>query len=198
MYQVCPSLLAMQSCKPLHRLAEMITRGEAPRGAVPAKLIDRAGVFDLDVDDDIWQDTGLEDFESGTPLWLSDDAVRTGIRLILDYDRCVEEEVRVVQERTTLQEWAVTQWEALCEASSKIGKHTTSSGLHKLSFVQQRMYHWPISLTAVSIVFVEFVLTGWEQHVSSRPRGQFLRHGGPLLNCCMMLLCLVVVLSCWM
>jgi hypothetical protein len=100
----------------------MITHREAPRGAVPARLIDRAGIFDLDVDDDIWQDAGLEDIEEGPPLWMSDDGVCTGICLVLDYDCCVEEEVRVVEERTTLQEWALAQWEALCGALHKIGE----------------------------------------------------------------------------
>lgn len=56
---------------------------------VPAK-----GLYQLDVDDVIWQDLGLEDEEGTPPLWLCDDNVRSGIRAVLQKDRCNEEAPR--------------------------------------------------------------------------------------------------------
>ncbi|KII83041.1 hypothetical protein PLICRDRAFT_119897, partial [Plicaturopsis crispa FD-325 SS-3] len=75
----------------------------------------------LDVDDDIWQDIGLEEDDEGygdVPLWLGDDNVRDGIRARMDLDRCLEEEVRLQRERCTMQEWMLEEWNVLREALS--------------------------------------------------------------------------------
>ena len=59
----------------------MINHGCAPPGALSPSPIACEGLFSLDVDDDIWQDVGLEDdhYNSDPPRWLSDDDVRNGI-----------------------------------------------------------------------------------------------------------------------
>jgi hypothetical protein len=63
-------------------------------------------LFQLDVDDDIWQDVGLDDENSGPiPKWLGDDGVRQGIKFLLQLDRCEEEERRLIKERRAIQEW---------------------------------------------------------------------------------------------
>jgi hypothetical protein len=81
-------------------------------GVIPPQPIQRDGLFKLDVDDDIWQDVGLEDDGDGPiPRWLGDDAVRRGIKAMLDFDRCCEEEVRLQKERCALQEWMIEEWE---------------------------------------------------------------------------------------
>ena len=51
-------------------------------------------LFSLDVDDDIWQDIGLTETDESTdpPLWLCNEDVRTGIKVMLELDRCLEEE----------------------------------------------------------------------------------------------------------
>lgn len=101
----------------------LITKGEAPTSAVPPKPIPRDGLFKLDVDDDIWQDVGLDDDQSvEIPGWLGDDKVREGIRAMLELDRCNEEKVRVMQERTALQEWFVEEWNAVASALLTHGK----------------------------------------------------------------------------
>ncbi|KAG2087443.1 uncharacterized protein F5147DRAFT_748525 [Suillus discolor] len=86
--------------------------GEAPPYAVPPHIIPRDGIFQLDVDDDIWQDVGLDDDTLHPPAWLSDDKVRNGIRLQLEVDRCNEEEARLMRERAVLQEWMLAEWDS--------------------------------------------------------------------------------------
>ncbi|KAG2155941.1 uncharacterized protein EDB93DRAFT_1073135, partial [Suillus bovinus] len=57
----------------------------------------------LDVDDDIWQDIGLDDDTLNPLAWLSDNTVRNGIWLQLEVDWCNEEEARLMRERTVIQ-----------------------------------------------------------------------------------------------
>ncbi|KAJ7774680.1 hypothetical protein B0H14DRAFT_3095901 [Mycena olivaceomarginata] len=63
----------------------------------------------LDVDDDIWEDVGLEDDETEQqttpPPWLCDDGKRAGIKALLQIDRCREEDVCLKKERVALQVW---------------------------------------------------------------------------------------------
>ena len=44
-------------------LVEMKEKGKAPLGAVAPHVIEQNGLFKLDVDDDIWQDIGLNHLE---------------------------------------------------------------------------------------------------------------------------------------
>jgi len=47
-------------------------------GAIKPKKIDKEGLFKLDVDDDIWQDIGLDEDElemREIPKWLADNTV---------------------------------------------------------------------------------------------------------------------------
>ena len=83
--------------------------------------IDLEGLFHLDVDDNIWQDIGLTDENDNNiaiPPWLADDDVREGIRALLDYNRCEEEEERLKQERISLQQWFTEEWIILDTAIS--------------------------------------------------------------------------------
>jgi len=75
------------------QMGELITEKSAPRGAVVPQHIQRDGLFKLDVDDDIWQDVGLDDDDGMPPRWLADDNCRSGIKYMLELDRCREEEV---------------------------------------------------------------------------------------------------------
>ena len=51
----------------------LMGQGYAPRGALKPTMIDREGLFKLDVDDDIWQDIGLQDGpDTASPRWLTD------------------------------------------------------------------------------------------------------------------------------
>ncbi|KAG1738078.1 uncharacterized protein EDB91DRAFT_1237789 [Suillus paluster] len=87
--------------------------GLAPPFAIPPHSIPRDGIFQLDVDDNIWQDIGLDDATVNPPAWLSDKAVRNGIHSQLEVDHCLEEEARLMRERSVMQEWMLTEWEGI-------------------------------------------------------------------------------------
>ncbi|RDB16358.1 hypothetical protein Hypma_002976 [Hypsizygus marmoreus] len=96
----------------------MKNSGLAPSKAVIPSKIEREGLFKLDVDDDIWQDIGLDDdnLNGVIPAWLGDENTRKGIKAMLELDRCVEEEQRLAMERCTLQEWLLEEWNSLLAA----------------------------------------------------------------------------------
>jgi hypothetical protein len=55
-------------------MAALVNSGGAPRGAKVPDQIERDGLFQLDVDNGIWQDVPLDDGES-MPRWLGDEQV---------------------------------------------------------------------------------------------------------------------------
>ncbi|KAG1777885.1 hypothetical protein EV702DRAFT_1179147 [Suillus placidus] len=105
------------------QLQSLIRQRRAPPSAIPPHPIAREGIFLLDVDDEIWQDIGLDDDSIHPPAWLSDEATRSGICLQLELDRCIEEETRLMREWcrerlntlqwSVMQEWMLTEWEAI-------------------------------------------------------------------------------------
>ncbi|KAG1816761.1 uncharacterized protein BJ212DRAFT_1254087, partial [Suillus subaureus] len=100
-------------CNQLHVL---IHQRKVPANAIPPIPISCDGIFQLDVDDDIWQDVGLEDETVNPPQWLADDNVHQGICLLLDLDHCLEEEDRLRHKHCVMQECMITEWTALQEA----------------------------------------------------------------------------------
>ena len=110
-------------------ITTLIRQGKTPRGATAPRPISRDGLFKLDVDDDIWQDLGLdeEDEHAEPPAWLADEPVRKGIRAMLELDRCMEEERRLMEERCFLQEWMMEEWARIRNACAEIGMLTRVS-----------------------------------------------------------------------
>ncbi|KAJ6540027.1 hypothetical protein DFH09DRAFT_929793, partial [Mycena vulgaris] len=93
----------------------LIDAKKAPKGVITPIPIPAKGIYQLDVDDVIWQDLGLDgDEEEAAPLWLSDEKVRAVIRALLQKDRCKEEAPRLLRERRHLQIWFATEWRAVC------------------------------------------------------------------------------------
>ena len=92
------------------QLQALIRQGKAPRGAVSPLSIPREGLFQLDVDDEVWQDIGLDDPDGYLPGWLANDGVRQGIKHMLELDHCEEEATRIMRERCILQEWMREEW----------------------------------------------------------------------------------------
>ncbi|KAJ7462893.1 hypothetical protein FB451DRAFT_1341052 [Mycena latifolia] len=83
--------------------------------AIPPLPIPAKGIWQLDVDDGIWQDVGLDDDDAGgngaaLPPWLADEQVWAGIKAMLELDRCGEEDARLKKERCALQEWFAEEW----------------------------------------------------------------------------------------
>ncbi|KAI6142447.1 hypothetical protein BKA82DRAFT_4331470 [Pisolithus tinctorius] len=85
----------------------------APPGAISPFPIPPKGIFQLEVDSDIWQDVGLAEGCANPPSWLADEAVRKGIRLMLEVDCCNEEERRLSREQSALQEWFSVEWKSV-------------------------------------------------------------------------------------
>ncbi|KAF9234801.1 hypothetical protein BU15DRAFT_52148 [Melanogaster broomeanus] len=92
-----------------------IKDGNAPHHAAQPVKISQQGLFSLDIDDEIWQDVGLEDDDDQGPQppWLVDEEVREGIKHMLELDRCEEEKSRLQRERSAMQSWTRVQWEAI-------------------------------------------------------------------------------------
>ncbi|KAG2046072.1 hypothetical protein BDR06DRAFT_899839 [Suillus hirtellus] len=103
------------------QLRSLIRQWRAPPSAVPPRPIICEGIFLLDVDDEIWQDIGLDEDGINPPAWLSDEATRSGIRLQLEVDRCIEEETHLMRERTIMQEWMSAEWEAIQTVLRDVG-----------------------------------------------------------------------------
>ncbi|KAJ7462442.1 hypothetical protein FB451DRAFT_1404244 [Mycena latifolia] len=75
-------------------MADLVKKRKAPRNAIPPNPIEPKPIWGLDVDDENWQDVGLDD-ESEPPLWLKSGTVRDGIKAMLEKDRCEEEHPRI-------------------------------------------------------------------------------------------------------
>ncbi|KAG1733270.1 hypothetical protein EDB19DRAFT_1639732 [Suillus lakei] len=115
-----------------NKLIDLIRRGEAPAGAIAPHSITLTGIFQLDVDDDIWQDVGLDGNDMAPPAWLADENMCTPIKFQLKVDRCNEEGARIMREHCVLQEWMMAEWDALQEARTCAGKfiqHSTAMTL---------------------------------------------------------------------
>jgi hypothetical protein len=92
----------------------LIRSKKAPAGAVAPSLIPAKDIFQLDVDNAIRQDMGLDE-DTAPAAWLVDDKVRAGICAMLQKDRCNEEAPRLKRECRHLQIWFATEWEAVLE-----------------------------------------------------------------------------------
>ncbi|KAF8157559.1 hypothetical protein K438DRAFT_2026150 [Mycena galopus ATCC 62051] len=77
-------------------IAKLIRARKAPIGARVPLIIPPGGLWQLDVDDAIFEDVGLDDdddhYNDEPPLWLCDEKVRAGIKALLELDRAEEEE----------------------------------------------------------------------------------------------------------
>ena len=101
----------------------ILVDNKAPNNSIAPVPINREHLFALDVDDDIWQDVGLDEHESGViPCWLGNEKIREGIKEMLTAKRCAEEIARIKRERTALQEWSREEWEAINIAIFMCGK----------------------------------------------------------------------------
>jgi hypothetical protein len=103
-------------------MKELILKKKAPLNAVAPQPLDPKTLYSLDIDDALWQDSGLEEGEgSHVPSWLGDDATRKGIKAWLSLNRSVEEIERLKQERINMQTWLREEWQRLKRATVTYG-----------------------------------------------------------------------------
>ncbi|KAJ7806688.1 hypothetical protein B0H14DRAFT_3483868 [Mycena olivaceomarginata] len=85
------SFLTTEYNKQCAKVAQLIRDKNAPRGAFAPHPIPDSQLWKLDVDDEIWEDVGLDDDETEQqttpPLWLCDDGVHAGIKALLPLDQ---------------------------------------------------------------------------------------------------------------
>ncbi|KAH6906264.1 hypothetical protein BKA70DRAFT_1106739, partial [Coprinopsis sp. MPI-PUGE-AT-0042] len=96
------------------QMERLVKGNRAPRGAVVPLQIDDHSVYQLDVDSPIWDNTCFDEDLSTVPRWMSDDGIRSGIKAVLQMDRCREEEARLKREIQNLQDWSIEQWSQIC------------------------------------------------------------------------------------
>ncbi|EDR10841.1 uncharacterized protein LACBIDRAFT_324780 [Laccaria bicolor S238N-H82] len=142
---------------------------KAPLGSVCLSKIVMKGLFALDVDNEIWQDVGLEDSLDGAmtdpPLWLCDNLVRSGIRARLELDRCIEEEEHIKHERKVLQIWYSEEWNVTCSTYDNTASHHVLDSLelcYQLQLRKDELLHvlsiWKKSLQSLR---VDTVIPAW-------------------------------------
>ena len=107
-------------------MEKLARQNRAPAGAIVPLALPTDKLSKLDINDPIWEDVGLDDSTDdhpggSIPRWLSDEKVRKGIRGLLQCDRCLEEEQRLLQERADLEDWAVMEWKSLEVAKALAG-----------------------------------------------------------------------------
>ncbi|KAJ7204070.1 hypothetical protein GGX14DRAFT_368993 [Mycena pura] len=112
------SKLNIQYNKLCKDITTLIKQKKAPAGSIAPRPIPADRLWQVDVDDEIWQDVGLDDDTGDTdpPRWLYDEKIRLGIRAMLELDRCKEEDHRLRTERCAMQEWFAEEWQAVNSA----------------------------------------------------------------------------------
>ncbi|KAK7436273.1 hypothetical protein VKT23_019237 [Stygiomarasmius scandens] len=106
-------------------MRDLIIIRKAPKTAVAPKFINTKNLFNLDVDNLIWQDIGLDEDEGAPPPWLKDEDVCKGIKAMLEINRCDEEKDRLLVEMQSLQEWFTEEWMVLMKTLGIIDCETT-------------------------------------------------------------------------
>ncbi|KAJ6535698.1 hypothetical protein B0H19DRAFT_1213812 [Mycena capillaripes] len=123
------------------QMATLIGQKKAPRNAVAAQEIDPKSIWGLDVDDEIWQDVGLDDAYDGQepPLWLKSEQVRNGIKGMLELDRCTEEEPRVFHECRALRYWLAEEWDAVNSAMTAADEQNNAGVVYQLKLRRKEL-----------------------------------------------------------
>jgi hypothetical protein len=105
------------------------------------------GLYKLDVDQDIWENADMADFDGGRiPLWLGEKEVRDGIRAAQELASCQEELRRCEVEYSNLRGWFVGEYDAVHKVF-KLSNGTSYLSLRclpcKLITLYIKMMMWP-------------------------------------------------------
>jgi hypothetical protein len=108
------------------------------------------GLYRLDVDQDIWEDSrgDIADFPDGVvPPWLADPSVKEGIRLAQEMASCQQELERCKAEHGNLRTWFAEEYSAVMDVF--MGSDDEEVSYWALLRANQ-MYEW---------------VTGWKRHI---------------------------------
>ncbi|KAJ3710062.1 hypothetical protein DFJ43DRAFT_1162295 [Lentinula guzmanii] len=87
------------------------------------------GLFNLDIDDVIWEDVGLdEDDEEVPPPWMCD-------------DKCDEDFRRLRHELRSMQEWMTEEWKVITETIELLEENDDPGLLHQLHERREHLLH---------------------------------------------------------
>ncbi|KAJ7850425.1 hypothetical protein B0H14DRAFT_3137678 [Mycena olivaceomarginata] len=103
------------------QIAKLIRDANTPSGSMAPIPIPPKGLWQVDVDDTLFQDVGIDNDTDEPSPWLSDEKVRAGIKALLELDRCDEEDTRLQREKLALQVWFREEWEIITEAIKGAG-----------------------------------------------------------------------------
>ncbi|KAF9503647.1 hypothetical protein BS47DRAFT_1309473, partial [Hydnum rufescens UP504] len=79
------------------------------------KELDIDRLFNVDLDESIWEDAGLDLDEGDVPLaWLADDTTQEGIKAVQLFDHTGEEILQLCHEFHALVLWLTEESEAAC------------------------------------------------------------------------------------
>ncbi|KAJ6524780.1 hypothetical protein B0H19DRAFT_1214956 [Mycena capillaripes] len=124
------------------QMAKLICDRKAPSGSMAPLPIPPKGLWQLDVDDAIFQDVGLDDRDDDNdepPPWLCDEKVRTGIKALLELDRCDEEDARLRREKLALRVWFGEEWKMITEAIEGAAPSASDVDEYHLRLQQDRL-----------------------------------------------------------
>jgi hypothetical protein len=96
--------------------------GERLKNAYIPPEIQKEGLFNMDVDSNLWEVvSSADDFPSGkVPDWLGDDNVRRGIRFVQDYLNADREAERCLLEFNNLKDWYQDEYQVVASACQLI------------------------------------------------------------------------------
>ncbi|KAG6905677.1 hypothetical protein DXG01_001306 [Tephrocybe rancida] len=128
-------------------MQQLFNKGKAPHGTICPKQLELKGIFDLDVNDIIWEDIGLEEgMPAAPPLWIADEGMRVGIKALLEQDQCLEEEVRLWHECRSMRIWLSEEW---CIVNLTLGTDDESLAYHlrlRCSSLLRLCSQWQLSV----------------------------------------------------
>ncbi|KAJ7863617.1 hypothetical protein B0H14DRAFT_2348902 [Mycena olivaceomarginata] len=94
------------------QIAKLIHDANTPSGSMAPIPIPPKGLWQVDIDDTLFQDVGIDNDTDEPSPWLCDEKVRAGIKALL---WCDEEDSRLWREKLALQMWFREEWEIIMQ-----------------------------------------------------------------------------------
>ncbi|KAF9514345.1 hypothetical protein BS47DRAFT_1372347 [Hydnum rufescens UP504] len=137
----------------LKELVALQGKGGIRRGAYVPPMLTMEGLYQLDVDQDIWEDSrgDIADFPDGiVPPWLGDPSVKEGIRLSQEIANCRQELERCKAEHANLQTWFCEEYSRVMEVfMGSEDEDVSYFALHQANQLYEWMTAWKKDMVQV-------------------------------------------------